>query len=59
MPDEPEIVEAKGESLVKHCPLCGVAFRETVVTNNWLRCNSCYSDHDREFQVKVRTGENT
>ena len=26
MSDEPETIQPKGESLVKHCPICGVEF---------------------------------
>ena len=28
--DEPETLQPKGESLVKHCPICGVEFDEIV-----------------------------
>jgi len=51
--DEPETIQPKGEPLVKHCPVCGVEFDETVLTNRWLKCDSCES----VFQVKVKTGE--
>jgi len=53
MSDEIKTIEAKGKSLVKHCPICGVEFTEIVLTNRWLKCDSC----DTEFQVKVKTGE--
>ena len=51
--DEPEHIQPKGEALVKHCPICGVEFDEIVLTNRWLKCDSC----ETVFQVKVRTGE--
>ena len=51
--DEPETIQPKGEALVKHCPICGVEFDETVLTNRWLKCDSC----ETVFQVKVKTGE--
>lgn len=53
MSDEPETIQSKGEALVKHCALCGVEFSETVLTNHWLKCDSC----ETVFQVKVKTGE--
>jgi hypothetical protein len=53
MSDEPETIQPKGESLVKHCPICGVEFDETVLTNRWLKCDSC----ETIFQIKVKTGE--
>jgi uncharacterized C2H2 Zn-finger protein len=53
MSDEPETIQPKGESLVKHCPICGVEFDEIVLTNRWLKCDSC----ETIFQVKVKTGE--
>jgi hypothetical protein len=49
--DEPETIQPKGESLVKHCPICGVEFDETVLTNRWLKCDSC----ETIFQVKVKS----
>jgi uncharacterized C2H2 Zn-finger protein len=51
--EEPEIIQPKGEALVKHCPICGVEFDETVLTNRWLKCDSC----ETVFQVKVKAGE--
>ena len=51
--DEPEHIQPKGEALVKHCPICGVEFDEIVLTNRWLKCDSC----ETVFQVKVKTGE--
>jgi len=51
--DEPETIQPKGEALVKHCPICGVEFDETVLTNRWLKCDSC----ETIFQVKVKAGE--
>ena len=54
MSDEPQEVIPKGESLVKHCPTCGVEFDDGVVmTNRWLQCGSC----ETGFQVKVRAVE--
>jgi len=51
--DEPKTIQPKGETLVKHCSICGVEFDETVLTNRWLKCDSC----ETVFQVKVKTGE--
>ena len=51
--DEPETIQPKGEALVKYCPICGVEFDETVLTNRWLKCDSC----ETIFQIKVKTGE--
>ena len=51
--DEIEHIQPKGESLVKYCGICGVEFSETVLTNHWLKCDSC----ETIFQVKVKTGE--
>jgi len=51
--DEPEHIQPKGEALVKYCPICGVEFTETVLTNRWLKCDSCES----VFMVKIKTGE--
>ena len=51
--DEPKTNQPKGETLVKHCSICGVEFDETVLTNRWLKCDSC----ETVFQVKVKTGE--
>ena len=48
--EEPEEVIPKGESLVKHCPCCGLEFAETVLTNRWLKCGSC----ELTFQVKSK-----
>jgi len=48
-----EHIQPKGESLVTHCPICGVEFDMVVLTNRWLKCDSC----DTTFQVKARTGE--
>ena len=31
MSDEIEHIQPKGESLVKHCPICGVEFDEIVL----------------------------
>ena len=51
--NEPEEIQPKGESLVKHCPICGVEFDMVVLTNRWLKCDSC----ETIFQIKVKTGE--
>ena len=51
--DEPKTIQAKGEALVSHCPTCGVEFREIVLTNRWLKCESC----EYEFLLKVKTRE--
>jgi uncharacterized Zn finger protein len=51
--EEVETIQPKGDALVKHCPICGVEFDETVLTNRWLRCDSC----DQVFQVKTKSGE--
>ena len=51
--EEPEVIQPKGEAIINHCPLCGVEFTETVITNRWLRCDSC----DQIFQVKTRDKE--
>ena len=51
--DEPETIQPKGEALVKHCSICGCEFEETVLTNRWLKCDSC----ETVFQVKTKTGD--
>jgi len=51
--DEPQTIQAKGESLVKHCPICGVEFTEIVLTNRWIKCESC----EYELQVKAKIRE--
>jgi len=51
--DEPTLVETKGESLVKYCPLCGAQFDTTALTNHWLEDGSC----QKIFQVRVKTSE--
>jgi len=51
--NEAETLTPKGESLVKHCPICGVEFDETVLTNRWLKCDSC----ETTFQVRAKSGE--
>ena len=48
--EEPEEVIPKGESLIKHCPCCGLEFSETVLTNRGLKCGSC----DKVYQVKTK-----
>jgi uncharacterized CHY-type Zn-finger protein len=57
MSDEPDTIEhiqPKGEALVKHCPICGVEGKDIVLTNRWLKCDSC----DSTFQVKCKdTGD--
>ena len=53
--DEPTLVETKGESLVKYCPLCGAEFRETALTNHWLEDGSC----EKIFQVRVQENSKT
>jgi len=51
--DEPETIQPKGDSLVKHCPICGVQFTEMALTYRWLKCDSC----EKEFYVKAKIGE--
>jgi hypothetical protein len=51
--DEPKTIQTKGEALVRYCPIDGVEFDETVLTNKWLKCDSC----ETVFQVRVKTGE--
>ncbi len=51
--NEAETLTPKGEALVKHCPICGVQFTETVLTNRWIKCESC----EYELQVKARLRE--
>jgi hypothetical protein len=51
--EEPKTIQTKGEALVKHCPICGVEFDETVLTNRWFKCDSC----ETTCQVRVKTGE--
>ena len=51
--EEPKTIQTKGEALVKHCPICGVEFDETVLTNTWFKCDSC----ETTCQVRVKTGE--
>ena len=53
MSDEVEIIQPKGEALVKHCPICGVEFTEIVLTNRWIKCESC----EYELQVKAKLRE--
>tara|TARA_Y100001951_G_C11170061_1_gene199735 strand:- start:247 stop:414 length:168 start_codon:yes stop_codon:yes gene_type:complete len=55
MSSESEIVEPtpKGEPIVKHCPLCGVEFEETVLTNRRIHCKVC----DHLIQIRVFAGE--
>ena len=55
--DEPTTIQAKGEPLVTHCPLCGVQFEKPALTNRDQRCDSCYPDSHRDFHVRVKTGE--
>ena len=47
--DEPETIQPKGDSLVKHCPICGVQFTEMALTYRELYCESC----EMEFYVKA------
>ena len=58
MSDEPETIQPKGESLVKHCPLCGAELIKPALTNHWLEDQNC----QKIFQVRVpptvlKTGE--
>ena len=53
MSEEPEVIQPEGESLVKHCPICGVKFGDVFLTYRWLKCDSC----EMTFQVKSKTGE--
>jgi len=48
--EEPQEVIPKGESLVKHCPMCGVESVDIAPTNRWLKCGSC----DKVYQVKTK-----
>ena len=51
--DEPAHIQPKGETLVKYCPICGVEFDMVVLTNRWLKCDSC----ETTFQVRTKSGE--
>jgi hypothetical protein len=55
--DEPKTIQPKGETLVKHCPLCGAQFETAALTNRDQRCGICYPDSHRDFLVRVKTGE--
>ena len=55
--DEPKTIQAKGEALVTHCPLCGAQFENAALTNRDQRCGICYPDSHRDFLVRVKTGE--
>ena len=50
MSSEVETVQPKGEPVVKFCPISGEECDETVLTNRWLRCDSC----DSVFMIKVK-----
>ena len=42
-----------GEALVKHCPLCGVEFKEIVETNLFFKCLAC----DKIIQIRTKAEE--
>ena len=48
-----EEVSPKGDPIVKYCPIDGVEFSETVLTNRWLKCDSC----EQVFQVRAKKGD--
>ena len=51
--DEPTTIQTKGEALVKYCPIDGVEFDETVLTNRFFRCAS----YETIIQIKTKSGE--
>ena len=48
---EIETVTPKGEELVGYCAICGVEFDNKILTNRFVKCDSCESI----FQVRVKT----
>ena len=51
--EEIEEVSPKGDPIVKYCPIDGVEFSETVLTNRWLKCDS----GEQVFQVRAKKGD--
>lgn len=53
MSSEIEEATPRGDALVKYCPICGVEFDETVLTNRFFKCASC----ETIIQIKTKAGE--